>query len=183
VSPTSLGGLARFGLSYRDVEELLAERGIRVDHVTVYRWVQSLPAELIDSAGRGPHATGDRWLLDDTHVKVSTDRAPVYPRVIDELAPAARHVLEQYANNRVEADTADSWLGCGRFADGKLSAHSVPLRPAMHSCSTCAAGTTTSPSSCPVRLLGRHRLGVPARGASPVVTTARDEVVIGNAHH
>ena len=30
----------RFGLSYRDVEELLAERGIEVDHVTVYRWVQ-----------------------------------------------------------------------------------------------------------------------------------------------
>ena len=29
------------GLSYRDVEELLAERGIRVDHVTVYRWVQT----------------------------------------------------------------------------------------------------------------------------------------------
>ncbi len=30
----------RYGLSYRDVEELLAERGIAVDHVTVYRWVQ-----------------------------------------------------------------------------------------------------------------------------------------------
>ena len=30
----------RYGLSYRDVEELLAERGIKVDHVTVYRWVQ-----------------------------------------------------------------------------------------------------------------------------------------------
>jgi hypothetical protein len=30
----------RFGLSYRDVEELLAERGIEVDHLTVYRWVQ-----------------------------------------------------------------------------------------------------------------------------------------------
>jgi transposase, IS6 family len=29
----------RFGLSYRDVEELLSERGIEVDHVTVYRWV------------------------------------------------------------------------------------------------------------------------------------------------
>jgi IS6 family transposase len=28
----------RFGLSYRDVEELLAERGVEVDHVTVYRW-------------------------------------------------------------------------------------------------------------------------------------------------
>jgi transposase-like protein len=32
----------RYGLSYRDVEELLAERGIEVDHVTVYRWVQRL---------------------------------------------------------------------------------------------------------------------------------------------
>jgi transposase-like protein len=30
----------RYGLSYRDVEELLAERGITVDHVTAYRWVQ-----------------------------------------------------------------------------------------------------------------------------------------------
>ena len=30
----------RYGLSYRDVEELLAERDIEVDHVTVYRWVQ-----------------------------------------------------------------------------------------------------------------------------------------------
>ena len=30
----------RFNLSYRDVEELLVERGIEVDHVTVYRWVQ-----------------------------------------------------------------------------------------------------------------------------------------------
>ncbi|MGO8884215.1 MAG: IS6 family transposase, partial [Streptosporangiaceae bacterium] len=30
----------RYGLSYRDVEELLAERGVTVDHVTIYRWVQ-----------------------------------------------------------------------------------------------------------------------------------------------
>ena len=30
----------RFGLSYRDIEELLAERGIEVDHTTIYRWVQ-----------------------------------------------------------------------------------------------------------------------------------------------
>jgi hypothetical protein len=30
----------RFGLSFRDVEELLAERGIQVDHVTIFRWVQ-----------------------------------------------------------------------------------------------------------------------------------------------
>jgi transposase-like protein len=38
----------RYGLSYRDVEELLAERGIEVDHVTVYRWVQTFTPQFID---------------------------------------------------------------------------------------------------------------------------------------
>ena len=38
----------RFGLSYRDLEELLTERGVEVDHVTVYRWVQRFDA----AAGR-----------------------------------------------------------------------------------------------------------------------------------
>ena len=37
-----------YGLSYRDVEELLAERGITVDHVTIYRWVQRFTPLLID---------------------------------------------------------------------------------------------------------------------------------------
>jgi hypothetical protein len=49
-------------------------------------------------------------------VEVTTDRAPVYPRVIEELARAARHVLEQYANNSVEAD------------HGRLKARLPPIR-------------------------------------------------------
>ena len=40
----------RYGLSHRDVEELLAERGIDVDHVTVYRWVQRFTPLFIDAA-------------------------------------------------------------------------------------------------------------------------------------
>ena len=43
----------RFGLSYRDVEELLAERGIQVDHVTVHRWVQRFAPLLADAARFG----------------------------------------------------------------------------------------------------------------------------------
>jgi transposase-like protein len=154
----------RYGLSYRDVEELLAERGIAVDHVTVYRWVQTFTAEFIDAARPARHATGNRWFVDETYVKVAgrwtylyraidqhgqvvdvlvstrrdgaaarsfftralkrgpapseitTDRAPVYPRVLDELTPAARHVTEQYANNAVEAD------------HGRLKARLRPMR-------------------------------------------------------
>jgi IS6 family transposase len=39
-----------------------------------------------------------------TPVEVTTDKAPVYPAVLDELLPMAWHRTEQYANNRVEAD-------------------------------------------------------------------------------
>jgi IS6 family transposase len=45
----------RFGLSYRDVEELLAERGIEVDHVTVYRWVQRFTPEFAEAARARQH--------------------------------------------------------------------------------------------------------------------------------
>jgi transposase-like protein len=58
-------------LSYRDVEELLAERGVEVDHVTVYRWVRSFTSEFIDAARAARHAAGDRWFLDETYVKVA----------------------------------------------------------------------------------------------------------------
>jgi transposase-like protein len=40
----------RFGLSYRDVEELLAERGVEVDHVTLYRWVRRFAPLLAEAA-------------------------------------------------------------------------------------------------------------------------------------
>ena len=61
----------RYGLSYRDVEELLAERGIEVDHVTVYRWVQRFTPLFADAARPRRHAVGDRWFVDETYVKVA----------------------------------------------------------------------------------------------------------------
>ena len=55
----------RYGLSYRDVEELLAERGVPVDHVTIYRWVQRFTPEFIEAARPAPRS-GDRWFVDET---------------------------------------------------------------------------------------------------------------------
>jgi hypothetical protein len=145
------------------VEELLAERGIAVDHVTIYRWVQRFTPLLIDAARPCRHVPGDRWFVDETYVKVSgrwvylyraidqygqvidvlvsqkrdlastrqfftrafehgpcpteinTDRAPAYPRVIEELIPAACHVTEHYRNNSIEADH-------GRLPEGPITA-------------------------------------------------------------
>ena len=73
----------RYGLSYRDVEELLAERGITVDHVTVYRWVQRFTPEFIDAARLCRHAPGDRWFADETYVKVAGRWTYLY-RAIDQ---------------------------------------------------------------------------------------------------
>jgi hypothetical protein len=61
----------RYGLSYRDVEELLAERGITVYHDTVYRWVQRFTPEFVEAARFCRHAPGDRWFADETYVKVA----------------------------------------------------------------------------------------------------------------
>jgi IS6 family transposase len=60
----------RFGLSYRDVEELLAERGVEVDHVSVYRWVQRFAPEFAEAARARQHIIGDRWHVDETYLKV-----------------------------------------------------------------------------------------------------------------
>ena len=51
----------RLGLSYRDLEELLAERGIEVDHVSPYRWVQHFTPLVVDAARPLPACGG--WPL------------------------------------------------------------------------------------------------------------------------
>ena len=97
----------RFGLSYRDVEELLAERGVEVDHVTVYRWVQRFTPLLADAARPCRHLVGDCWFVDETYVKVAGRWRYVY-RAIDQFgqvidvfvsahrdAKAARRFFEQ----------------------------------------------------------------------------------------
>ena len=76
----------RFGLSYRDVEELLVERGVEVDHVTVYRWVQRFTPLVVDAARPCRHAVGNRWFVDETYVKVAGRRRYVY-RAVDQHGP------------------------------------------------------------------------------------------------
>ncbi len=86
----------RYGLSYRDVEELLAERGVEVDHVTVFRWVQRFTPLLADAARFCRHSPGKRWFVDETYVKVNGVWRYVYRavdqhgQVIDVLGSAHR---------------------------------------------------------------------------------------------
>src|SRR6059036_1241468 len=86
----------RYGLSYRDVEELLAKRGVEVDQVTVFRWVQRFTRLLADAARFCRHSPGDGWFVDETYVKVNGIWRYVYRavdqhgQVIDVLVSARR---------------------------------------------------------------------------------------------
>ncbi len=72
VISVAVRGYLRYGLSYRsyrDLEELLAERGVPVDHVAVYRWVQRFTPEFIEAAKPCRHAPGDRWFVAETYLR------------------------------------------------------------------------------------------------------------------
>jgi len=84
----------RYELSYRDVEELMAERGIIVDHVTVYRWVQRFTPLLIDAARPCRHAAGDRWFVDETYAKVAGRWVYLY-RAIDQFGQVIDVLVSQ----------------------------------------------------------------------------------------
>ena len=86
----------RYSLSHRNVEELLAERGVTVDHVSVYRWVQRFTPELIEAVRPCRHAPGNRWFVDEIYVKVAGRWTYLcraigqYGQVIDVLLSAGR---------------------------------------------------------------------------------------------
>ena len=60
----------RYALSYRDLEELMRERGLQVDHTTIYRWVQHYAPELDKRSRAHLKACNDSWRVDETYIKI-----------------------------------------------------------------------------------------------------------------
>jgi len=60
----------RYSLSYRDLEEMMAERGLKVDHSTIARWVLAYAPELEKRVKPQLKATNDSWKVDETYIKV-----------------------------------------------------------------------------------------------------------------
>jgi IS6 family transposase len=78
----AVGWYLRFSLSYRDVEELLAERGLHADHVTVWRWVQRYAPEMGRRLRSKLQPTNDSWRVDETYVRVKGNWVYLY-RAVD----------------------------------------------------------------------------------------------------
>ncbi|MCT2468215.1 DDE-type integrase/transposase/recombinase, partial [Acinetobacter baumannii] len=121
----------KYGISYRELQEMLAERGVNVDHSTIYRWVQRYAPEMekraVDSRGR----TVDFYLSSRRNSKaayrflgkilnnvkkwqiprfINTDKAPAYGRALALLKREGRcpsdveHRQIKYRNNVIECD-------------------------------------------------------------------------------
>jgi transposase, IS6 family len=72
----------RYALSYRDVEELMQERGLAVDHTSIFRWVQRYAPELDKRCRPRLKATNDSYRVDETYIKTKKEWYYLY-RAVD----------------------------------------------------------------------------------------------------
>jgi transposase-like protein len=60
----------KYALSYRNLEEIMIERGLSVDHTTIYRWVMIYAPEIEERTRKYLKSTNDSWRVDETYIKV-----------------------------------------------------------------------------------------------------------------
>jgi transposase-like protein len=120
----------RFGLSYRNLEELLTERGVQVDHVTIYRWVLRSTPLLADAARPCRHRVGDRWQVDETYVKVA-GRWRYVSRAIDQFG----QVIDVFVASQRDTKAAQRFfhraIGTTKIAPAEVTTDLAPADPAV----------------------------------------------------
>jgi putative transposase len=106
-----------YGLSLRNLEEMMAERGIAVDHATIHRWVVRYSPELLQRFNLRKRDVGLKWHMDETYIKVRGEWMYLY-RAIDSVG-----------------DTVDFWFSehrdlaaAKRFLTKALERHGRPER-------------------------------------------------------
>ena len=95
----------RFCLSYRDVEELMAERNLHVDHVTIWRWVQRYAPEMNRRCRPEVRMTNRSWRVHETYLRVAGKWTYLY-RAVDSTGATIDFLLSA----RRDADAAKRFL-------------------------------------------------------------------------
>lgn len=99
----------RYGVSHRDLEQMMGERGVSVDHSTIYRWVQKYAPEIekrLRWQWRRPRSTS--WRIDETYVKVRGKWAYLY-RALDKYG----NTIDFYLSPTRNTSAAKRFLGSG----------------------------------------------------------------------
>jgi len=90
----------KYGISYRDLEEMMLERGVEVDHSTIYRWVQHYAPEM-EKRLRGHYKflNGGSWRVDETYIKVKGKWVHLY-RAVDKSGNMIDFYLSKNRNTK-----------------------------------------------------------------------------------
>lgn len=83
-----------YSLSYRDIEELMAERDINVDHATINRWVIKFSPELLEAFKSKKKPVNKSWRMDETYVKVKGKWYYLY-RAVDKFGDTIDFLLSK----------------------------------------------------------------------------------------
>ena len=84
----------RYGVSYRDVEEIFAERNVKVDHSTLNRWVIKDSSSLALAAKKNKRTVATSWRMDETYIQVKGQWVYLY-RAVDKLGDTVDFMLSE----------------------------------------------------------------------------------------
>ncbi|WP_263459115.1 IS6 family transposase [Bathymodiolus platifrons methanotrophic gill symbiont] len=93
----------RYGVSYRDLEEIMEERGVEVDHATLNRWVIRYSPAIAVKAKSQKRETNKSWRMDETYIKVKGQWTYLY-RAVDSHGDTLDFMLSEHRDE--EAATA-----------------------------------------------------------------------------
>lgn len=96
----------KYGISYRDLEEMLMERGVEVDHSTIYRWVQYYAPKILDKLKwYWKPKLGESWRVDETYIKVKGKWTYLY-RALDKSG----NTIDFYLSSKRDTHAAKRFL-------------------------------------------------------------------------
>jgi transposase-like protein len=118
----------RYRLSYAEVAEWLAERGVNVDSSTIYDWVQAFTPRFIAAAHRHRSSIGRRWCVDETYLKIGKNWRYLY-RAIDEHG----QIIDVFLSDRRNADAARTFfkqaIDAGRVKPSRVTTDKAKSYP------------------------------------------------------
>ena len=89
----------KYALSYRNLQEMMAERGVKVDHTTIMRWVHQYSPEMEKKIRKHLRQTNDSWRVDETYIKVKGKWKYLY-RAVDSDGSTIDFMLSAKRNRK-----------------------------------------------------------------------------------
>tara|TARA_R110002126_G_scaffold30174_5_gene98783 strand:+ start:1094 stop:1732 length:639 start_codon:yes stop_codon:yes gene_type:complete len=119
----------RYAVSYRDLEEIMEERGVEVDHATLNRWVVKYSPMIASQVQRQKSGTNSSWSMDETYIKVK-GKWVYYYRAVDKNGKTLDFMLSEQRDAKAAR----------RFFKQAINTNDVPDKVVIDKCGANFAG-------------------------------------------